>query len=131
MSSLIVIVTVASLIFYIATLVGVGLARKACAVPPPAMTGPPRLERALRVQGNTVEGMVLYLPSLWMFSLYYDPRIAAGLGAAWIVGRIAFMVGYMKDPKLRAPGYGLQLLATMALMFGALFAAARQFLGAA
>ena len=36
--------------------------RRRVKIDSPAMTGAPELERALRVQGNTVEQIVLFLP---------------------------------------------------------------------
>ena len=37
----------------------------------PAMTGHPDFERAVRIQANTLEFMVIFLPSLWLAALYF------------------------------------------------------------
>jgi uncharacterized membrane protein YecN with MAPEG domain len=91
----------------------------------PAMSGHPLVERALRVQGNTLEWLVIFLPSLWMFSSYWSPLVGAALGLVWIVGRALYMAGYMRDVKSRAAGFGIQLLATFILLIAAAIAAVR------
>jgi len=120
MNPLVVLVTLAALVFYLVTLGAVGNARAKFKVQAPTMTGPPQLERAVRVQANTVEGMVLFLPALWLFAAYWDARIAAALGVLWIVGRVLYMAGYLADPAKRGPGFGVQALATLALLIGAI-----------
>jgi glutathione S-transferase len=71
---------------------------------PPAMTGDPRLQRAVRAHANTVEWAPLYLPSPWLFAIYWSPAWAAGLGVLWIIGRIIYFVGYLAAPAKRFPG---------------------------
>jgi len=36
-----------------------------------------------------------------------------------VLGRILYAVGYMNDPLKRAPGFMIQALATLVLLFGA------------
>ncbi len=119
MNPWIVLTSVGALIFYFITSVNVANQRTKHDVQAPAMTGHPMVERALRVQGNTLEWIVIFLPSLWLFSLYWRPYVAAGLGVVWIVGRILYLFGYMRDVKSRAPGFGLQAVAVLALLLGA------------
>jgi len=120
MSPLIAIVTLSALIFYMVTLGAVGISRGKHGVHAPAMTGHPVVERAIRVQANTLEGLILFLPSLWAFAAYISEPGAAALGAVWIFGRIIYMAGYMRDPAKRGPGFGIQALATIALLLGGL-----------
>ena len=94
------IVTVASLVFYVSTILQVGAARGRHGVAAPAMTGHPEFERLVRVQANTIEGLVVYLPCLWLFSAYVDARLGAGLGVVWIVGRLIYARAYARDPGL-------------------------------
>ena len=42
------------------------------------------------------------------------------LGAAWVVGRIIYFVGYLFDAKKRFPGFFIQSLAAFALLLGSL-----------
>jgi uncharacterized membrane protein YecN with MAPEG domain len=112
-------VTLASLLFFVGLGINVGRVRRTCGISAPVMTGDPRLERAVRVHYNTMEWLPVFLVSLWIFALYWNDLVAAGLGVVWIVGRIVYARGYMADPLKRAPGFGIQALATLALLFGA------------
>lgn len=111
-----VLTSVAVLLFYFATGINVAVNRTRHEVMAPAMSGHPLVERALRVQGNTLEYLVIFLPALWMFSLYFDPRIGAVLGGVWILGRVLYLTSYMADPASRGPGFAIQALATMTLL---------------
>lgn len=86
----------------------------------PTMTGDPVLERTIRAHANTIEWLPVFLPSLWLFAIYWDPTWAAAFGALWLVGRIAYFVGYLSAPLRRYPGFFIQALAAFALLFGAL-----------
>jgi len=86
---------------------------------PPATTGDPGFERALRTQANTVEAAVAFLPALWLFALYQDPAWAAALGAVWLVGRIGYAIGYLADAPRRFPGFVVSTAAVVALVLGA------------
>lgn len=125
MNPWVVLVTAAALLFAFGTGANVARNRMRHGVPPPAMAGNPAVERALRVQGNTLEGIVIFLPALWIFSGYWDPRIGAAIGAVWVIGRIIYMVGYMADPDKRFAGYGIQTLAILALVVGAIAGAVK------
>jgi uncharacterized membrane protein YecN with MAPEG domain len=85
----------------------------------PAMTGDPLLERTIRAHLNMVEWLPIFLPSLWLFALYWNPNVAAALGLLWIVGRIVYFVGYVAAPTKRFPGFLIQSLAVFALLLGA------------
>ncbi len=119
MNPWIVLTSLAALLFYFATSVNVALNRRAHGVHAPAMTGHPQVERALRVQGNTLEWLAIFLPSLWMFSFYWKPTWAVAFGLIWILGRILYMIGYMQDVAKRGPGFLIQSAATAILLFGA------------
>jgi glutathione S-transferase len=86
----------------------------------PTMTGDPRLERAVRAHMNTIEWVPIFLPALWLFAIYWSPDWAAGLGLVWLVGRIAYFVGYVFEPLRRYPGFFIQSLAAFVLLLGAL-----------
>jgi uncharacterized membrane protein YecN with MAPEG domain len=86
----------------------------------PAMTGNPQLERAFRAHQNTVEWTPVFLPSLWLFAIYWSAAWAAALGALWVVGRIIYFLGYLSDAQKRFPGFFIQAIATFALLLGTL-----------
>ena len=103
----------------------VGRARGLYGVKAPATTGHPVFERYYRVQMNTVETLIPFLPALWLAAKYWSPRWAAILGAVYLVGRIVYLLEYVKDPDKRGPGYGLSAIPTMALIVAALVNALR------
>lgn len=114
------IVTIAALLVYVWMAVRVTLARSKAGIQPPAMTGDPVLERHIRVQANTLEWLPLFLPSLWLFAIYWSDLVATILGVIWIFGRIVYALGYVAAPGKREAGFIIQALATAILLFGAL-----------
>ena len=131
MTTWVALVTLLSLIFYLATSVQVGRARGRLGVAAPAMTGHPEFERLVRVQANTLEWLVVHLPSLWLFALYVDARAAAAIGAVWIVGRLIYARAYARDPGTRSTGFLIQALSTVVLLLGALIGVGAALVGRA
>jgi uncharacterized MAPEG superfamily protein len=118
--NLVALVTVLALLLYLWMLMRVGGARGRSGLQAPAVVGHPEFERHYRVQMNTLESLPLFLPSLWIFALYWDGRIAAALGLVWIIGRAIYMFAYVKEPKTRGVGFLTQGIATIALLLGSL-----------
>jgi glutathione S-transferase len=110
---------VLALLVYLGTALNVAGNRRRHGVEPPAMTGAPEVERALRVQANTLEWLAMFLPALWLFAFYWSDLLAAALGGLWIIGRMLYGFGYMKEAKARYPGFGIQTVATAILLTGA------------
>ena len=117
--SYVALVTVAALLTYFWMGLRVGRARAKSGISPPAMIGDPILERHIRVHYNTLEWLPIFLAAMWLFAVYWNDLIAAGLGVVWIVGRILYARGYVADPKKREAGFLIQLAATAILLFGA------------
>ncbi|MEA5475903.1 MAPEG family protein [Synechococcus sp. CCY9201] len=109
-------VTILALVLYQATALLVGRARVQHHVKPPATTGPEGFERALRVQQNTLEQLVFFLPAFWMAVALNQAGVACALGFVWIGARIAYAVGYMQAPDKRGPGFGIAFLVSVALL---------------
>jgi len=103
----------------------VGRARMKYNVPAPATSGDPMFERYNRVHQNTQESLLLFLPGIVLFSLYFNPSIAAGLGLVWIIGRFIYLRAYVKDPASRGLGFGLTALPSVILLIGGLIGAVR------
>jgi len=118
--SLTAIATLLSLLLYFMLGVQVGRARSRSGIKAPAMSGDPILERAVRVQANTLEWLPIYLVSLWLFALYWGDLWAFPLAVVWMVGRLLYSRGYMADPGKRETGFAIQALACVVLLFGAL-----------
>jgi glutathione S-transferase len=94
----------------------VAAARSTHKVAPPLMTGPEAWMRLYRVQMNTGEHLIIFLPLLWITAFSTRDEIAAAIGILWPIGRILYSAGYLKDPKKRLPGFFL-CLAVVGLMF--------------
>ena len=98
-----------------------GRSRRAHKVIAPSMDGPPEFLRAQRVQANTVEQLVFFLPALWLFALYMNPLWAALLGCVWVIGRIIYAVSYYKEASKRGAGFIISGLMTLILWLGSLW----------
>lgn len=117
--------TLIAVLWYIVTGVYVGRAHVKCKIQAPAMTGDPDLERAVRVQMNTLEQLAAFLPAMWLYAWFGNPRWAAIACAVWIVGRIIYAVGYWADANKRGTGFGITLLALAFVWVGALWSVVR------
>ncbi|MBE9251116.1 MAPEG family protein [Dolichospermum sp. LEGE 00240] len=113
-------VTVSALVLYFVVTINVGIARAKYQVPVPQTTGNLDFERVLRVQQNTLEQLALFIPALWLFSIYVSPIWGSVLGTAWIVGRIAYAWGYYQAAEKRGPGFAISSLSGMVLILGSL-----------
>ncbi|WP_013322875.1 MAPEG family protein [Gloeothece verrucosa] len=113
-------VTALSLLVYLVLTINVGRARGKYKISPPATTGDPNFERVLRVQQNTLEQLIFFLPLLWLFSFYVSPLWGAAIGAVWLVGRILYAWGYYQAAEKRALGFAISSLSSMVLLAGAI-----------
>ncbi len=118
------IITILALLFYFWTGLNVGRMRGKHGIKAPAMTGNPEFECAVRVQMNTLEWIVVFLPLLWLATMYFSPamRIAwlgwlpAAFGIIWIIGRVLYMTGYMQAPEKRELGFSVAAFSVLALL---------------
>ncbi len=98
----------------------VSVARGKYGVQAPAVTGHERFERAYRVQMNTLELTVLFLPVLYLAARYWAPLPVAIAGAVYLLGRFVYWQAYMAAPNRRALGFVLSLLPCLVLLVAAL-----------
>jgi len=94
----------------------VGRARSRYSVAGPAVTGHPMFERYYRVQMNTLELLVMLLPSLAFASLYVPPLWAALLGVLYLIGRQLYCRAYLAEPATRQLGFTLSMLPIVTLL---------------
>jgi glutathione S-transferase len=106
-------------------LFAVGKARGTYKVSAPATTGNDIFERYFRVQMNTLELLVMFVPSILFFAQYFGAYLAAGLGVVYLIGRLIYFTSYVKDPKSRSVGYGLSALPVMIFIAGTIIGAIR------
>ncbi|MBD0303689.1 MAG: MAPEG family protein [Tolypothrix sp. T3-bin4] len=113
-------ITALTLLLYLVITINVGRARAKYKVPPPRMTGDAGFERALRVQQNTLEQLVFFLPAFWLFSFYVNPLWGALIGAIWLIGRIAYAWGYYQAAEKRMIGFVISSISSVVLLLGSL-----------
>lgn len=123
---LVVIVIAVALLQYVYLSFQVGKARGTYGVNAPAVTGNENFERCYRVQQNTLELLVVFVPGIIMFAQYFSADIAAVIGAVFIVGRFLYNKQYTADPKSRTIGFILSLLPAVILVIGGLVGAIMQ-----
>jgi glutathione S-transferase len=123
------IVTALALLQFLVFAIQVGRARGRYAIKAPAVTGNELFERHFRIHQNTLETLVILVPSLYLFSRYFNPLWAAGLGVIYLVGRQVYAAAYLKDPGARSAGYALTVLPVLALVAGALIGAVLRLCG--
>jgi uncharacterized membrane protein YecN with MAPEG domain len=102
----------------------VARARGKYKVAAPATSGNEVFERYFRVQMNTLELLIIFVPAIWMFGFYVNANIAAVLGGIYIIGRSVYFFSYVKDPRTRELGFALSAGPVVVLAVGALIGAA-------
>ena len=112
------IVTILVLVLYVYMGSRVGGMRGKHNIAAPAVSGHPEFERAFRVHANTLEQLMIFFPLLWLATLLYHGIgwLPALLGLIFLAGRIIFMQRYMADPKSRAPGIMIGVIAYVGLL---------------
>lgn len=123
------VVLLVALLLFVVTL-NTGRARGKYGIKAPATSGHPAYERAFRVQMNTLEHTVIFLPTLWLAARLGDPAWAGVLGLVWLVGRVWYVPAYLRDPAKREIPFGLALLALVLLLLLAIWGVVRSFGGA-
>jgi glutathione S-transferase len=111
--------TLLALLLHLSLTMKVGQARARYGIKAPAVTGHEHFERAYRIQMNTVEQMVFFLPALWLCAVLLSDIAAAAGGLIWVVGRAVYGISYTNDPAKRGPAVVICTLTQLALWLGA------------
>jgi glutathione S-transferase len=112
--------TALAVLLYVVLSVNVSRARGRYNVPAPAMAGDPAFELVFRVHQNTLEQLVVFLPSLWLFSYFVSPVWGGWIGFLWILARIFYAWSYYRDPASRAPGFVVSMICSIVLLIGSI-----------
>jgi glutathione S-transferase len=117
------IVTLLALMQFMMFSIQVGSMRVKHGVKAPAISGHPEFERMFRIQQNTMEQLVVFVPALWIYAHLVNPLWGAGIGLVFIIGRFVYRAAYFKDPASRSNGFTIGILATSVLLVWSLVAA--------
>lgn len=104
--------TIAAIFLSSGLFIFVGAVRGKTKIDSPAMTGHVDLEKALRIQYNTMEQFILFVPALWMYAVYVNDLWAGIFGLVWILGRLLYANMYFANPKSRSIAFALTFLPT-------------------
>ena len=115
-----IIIILVSLLQYTYFAFMVGSKRGEHEVKAPAIAGNEIWERSFRVQQNTLEQLIIFIPGMMAFSYYVSNVWVLVPGVAFLVGRQMYAHLYVKDPATRTPGFLLTFFANMALVIGSL-----------
>jgi len=115
-----VIITILALAQFMLFGIQVGSMRGKHGVKAPATTGHPEFERMFRVQQNTMEQLVVFIPTLWIYGYLVNWFWGAAIGLVYIVGRFIYRASYVKDPDSRGIGFTLTFLPTAVMLVWAL-----------
>ena len=117
------VVTILALMQFYLFGIQVGQMRARHGIKAPAITGHPEFERMFRVQQNTMEQLVMFIPALWIFGYFGQPLWAAAIGLVFIVGRQIYKMAYVADASRRALGFTISTAAVAVLMIAGLISA--------
>ena len=99
----------------------VGISRGKYGVNAPACEGDEAWNCLFRVQQNTMEQLIVFVPATYAFAIYLSEIWVLVPGLAFLIGRFLYSAEYTKDPKSRTPGMAITLLANVVLVLGGLF----------
>lgn len=114
------IVIILALVEFIGFSIAVGRARGKYNVPAPATTGDEQFERIFRIQQNTLEQLVVFVPAILIAGHFSNATLAAVAGVVFILSRLLYFFGYSKDPKRRSTGFGIGFLSILYLLVAGL-----------
>jgi len=122
------IVTILALAQYVLFSIQVGSMRGKHSIKAPAVSGHEEFDRMFRVQQNTMEQLVAFVPALWIFGYIVNPLWGAGIGLVFIIGRFIYRTSYLKNPDSRGLGFALTFIPTVVMLVWSLIVALLSFL---
>ncbi len=97
-----------------------GISRPKYGVLPPKVTGNETWERMFRVHQNTMEQLVVFIPSMLIFSYYVSHMWAVILGVLFIIFRQIYSHLYIKNPPKRMfpPSFFVNMILVVGSLIG-------------
>lgn len=120
----VIVVTILALMQFLLFGIQVGGARGRTGLKAPAVSGNDEFERMFRVQQNTMEQLVVFVPALWIFADVVNPLWGAGIGLIYIIGRFIYRAAYTTDPGTRTLGFTISYLPSAVMLVWSLIAVA-------
>ena len=93
-----------------------GKARDKYGVKAPSVTGHEGFERMYRVQMNTLEMLIVFMPVLFIAANYWSSVVVAGIGLVFVIGRFMYWRAYVTEPSKRGTGFMLTLIPSLVLI---------------
>ena len=106
-----------------------GFTRVKHGIDAPSTTGNTQWECIYRVQQNTMEQLVIFIPAMLIFQMYVSQKWVLIPGVIFIIGRQVYSHLYIKDPKSRGIGMILSFFSNIALVVGSLIGIAISMVG--
>ena len=112
-------ITILTVLLHFVLAWNVGKARGKYGIKAPAVTGNADFERVYRVQMNTIETTLMFLPVLWLFAAFVSGLWSAVIGAVWVAARIWYAIAYGQAAEKRGPAFSVSMVAFVVLLGGA------------
>lgn len=111
-----VIVILLALIQYLLFTLKTGTSRPKRNIHAPKISGDEYWERLFRVQQNTMEQLVVFIPAVIAFAHYVSGIWVLLPGMLFIIGRQIYAMAYVKEPKSRTLGFALTFFSNVGLV---------------
>jgi glutathione S-transferase len=118
-----VISTLFILVVYVAQAQMVSAARLKYKIKAPKTQGHDEFEKTYRAHLNTMEQLVLVLPTMWFFALLVSANAAGILGILWGISRIVYAYGYAKNNTIKLTGGIVGAVISLIFLLGAAYGA--------
>ena len=114
--SFVIVLTLLEYFFFVAM---VGAARDKYWINASATTGDPNFESIFRIQQNSLEQLVIFIPAIYLFGLYVHATTTAVIGLLFLI-RAIYYKAYITDTATRTIGMVCGFVSYTILLLGAL-----------
>ncbi|NRB22744.1 MAPEG family protein [Shewanella sp.] len=115
-----IVIILLALVQYLLLTLKVGKSREKYKVLSPKTVGDETWERMFRIQQNTLEQLVVFIPGMLIFSHYVSSLWVVLPGVLFLIGRQVFAIAYFNEPKSRTLGFALTFFSNVGLVVAGL-----------